>query len=157
MESIIVTCPDHLDRVPLHDAWFDSDEVVHDPSARTLTLRFAQEPGPTDGVPEPQLVRKARLSTEQRVAFLDWLLVIHNVGEVRAQDGWADMGMLEGLTFDSEQREVSIASNGVMRVTIETLHLEAHVSAERIRWMRRKVGLLGLTSDSPWPTSGDVA
>ena len=151
-----MTSPDDLDRVPLYDAWFDSDEVVHDPILRILTLRFAQEPGPADEVPESQLVRKARLSREHRVAFLDWLLVIHNVVEVRAQDGWADMGMLEGLEFDSEHQEVSIASNGVMRVAVETLHLDAYVAAGRIRWMRRKVGLLGLTSDSPWSTSGDA-
>ncbi len=52
MPLIVATTPDQLDDIPIHDAWFDVDSLMHDADARTLTMLFAQDPDHT-----PELCR----------------------------------------------------------------------------------------------------
>jgi hypothetical protein len=59
------TTPAELDLIPVHDAWFDRDDVEYDRAARVLVIPFAQEALQWEeellpsGIPQRQLVREA--------------------------------------------------------------------------------------------------
>jgi hypothetical protein len=150
MRLIVATTREELDRIPVHDAWFDVDEVVQDEAKRTLVLPFAQEPDQTADAPEPQLVRRRRLSNEYRAPLVGWVLTVHNVREVRAKEGWADMGMLLGVAFDAVRRQLTIESNGKLDAVVDALRVEASGGTDVVRWSRRRIGPFGVVSDTPW-------
>lgn len=137
-------------QLPIHDAWFDPDDVVHDEEARTLTLTFAQDPDPSEDAPEPELVRRRRLSTEYRAPLVGWRLTVYGVLAVSYRPGWGDMGMLLDLSCIPTTQTLVLESNGKLELEVDALHVEASGGAEVVAWSRRRVGRFGGVSDTPW-------
>ena len=159
MPLIVATTPDQLDEIPIHDAWFDVGRLVHDKDERTLVLPFAQDPDQTPEAPQPQpdktsdrlqpqLVRKQRLTTEYRAAMVGWQLTVFYVRDVHAKQGWGDMGMLTGLSYDATQGRLTFRSNGKLTVAVDSLRVEASGGTEIAGWSRRRFGRLGGVSDT---------
>lgn len=160
MLRIVATTPDQLHQIPIHDAWFDVDSVVHDKAERTLLVPFAQDPYQTpdslqphpDELPDalqPQLVRKRGRTAEYRAPMGGWLMTVFYVREVQAKEGWADMGMLTDLSFDPSRTRLTIRSNGKLRVVVDALRVEAAGGSDIVGWSRRRVGRFGGVSETP--------
>jgi len=154
MPLIVATTPEQLDDIPIHDAWFDVESLRYDADARTLTVLFVQEPYQTpdalqrhpDEPPEalqPQLVRKHGGSTEYRVPMVGWRLTVFHVREVQAKEGWAAMGMLTDLSFNAAKSQLTIRSNGKLRIVVDALRVEATGGIEVVGWSRRRTGRFG--------------
>jgi hypothetical protein len=150
MGLIVATTPYELDLLPIHDAWFDADDLVHDEQKRRLTIPFMQDPEPSSHAPEPELIRRRRRSIEYRAPLVGWRLTIFNVRAVRASEGWADMGMLVGVSYSGKRRMLTIESNGKLEVVVDALRVEASGGDEVAAWKRRRVGRFGDVSDTPW-------
>lgn len=159
MPLIVATTPGQLDDIPIHDAWFDVDSLTHDADARTLTVLFAQDPYQTpdalqphpDEPPEalqPQLVRKHGRSTQYRVPMVGWRLTVFHVREVQAKEGWAAMGMLTDLSFNAARSQLTIRSNGKLRIVVDALRVEATGGIDVVGWTRRRTGRFGGVSDT---------
>ena len=136
MLRIVASTPDQLHEIPIHDAWFDVDRLVHDKAERTLLVPFAQDPYQTpdalqphpDELPDalqPQLVRKQGRAAEYRAPMVGWLMTVSYVREIQAKDGWANMGKLTGLSFDPAKNRLTIRSNGKLRAVVDALRVQA--------------------------------
>lgn len=159
MLRIVATTPDQLDEIPIHDAWFDVDRLVHDKAERTLLVPFAQDPYQTpdalqphpDELPDalrPQLVRRRGRAVEYRAPTVGWLMTVSYVRAVQARKCWADMGMLTGLSFDPARTRLTIRSNGKLRVVVDALRVEAAGGTEIVGWSPHRVGRIGGVSET---------
>ncbi len=159
MLRIVATTPDQLYEIPIHDAYFDVDRLVHNKAERTLVVPFAQDPYQTpdslqpnpDELPDalqPQLVREQGRAAEYRAPKVGWLMTVFYVREVQAKEGWADMGMLTDLSFDPAKSRLTIRSNGKLRAVVDALRVEASGGTEIVGWSRRRVGRFGGISDA---------
>lgn len=154
MLRIVATTPDQLNEFPIDDAWFDVDRLVHDKAERRFLVPFAQDPYQTldslqphdgelpDGL-QPQLVREEGRPAEHRAPMVGWLMTVFYVREVQAKEGWADMGMLTGLSFDPAKSRLTIRSNGKLTAVVDALRVEASGGTEIVGWSRRRVGRFG--------------
>lgn len=75
--------------------------------------------------------------------MVGWLMTVFYVREVQAKEGWADMGMLTGLSFDPARSRLTIRSNGKLRAVVDALRVEASGGTEIVGWSRRRVGRFG--------------
>ena len=143
--------------MPVHDAWFDADDVRYEPDEQTVVVPFAQEAFqwenelPPSGVPQREFVRESRWYAEYRVPFLASYLVIRNAVSIDAPSGWGEMGNLFGVRFDAETSEVVVESNETMGVGVTELAVEARITRDVARFIRRRVfKVLGAEHDTPW-------
>lgn len=150
MRVIVAHHPDELAQLPIHDAWFDPADLVHDEQARTLTLTFAQDPDQSEGAPQPELISKRRLSTEYRAPLVGWRLPVSGVRAVRHRPAWGDMGMLLDLSYIPAAKTLVLESNGKLELEVDALHVEASGGEEVVAWSRRRVSRFGGISDTRW-------
>jgi hypothetical protein len=147
---IRATEADQLAAMPIHDAWFEPDDVVHDLDSRTVTVPFAQHPESASDAPPRELVRKGRWSSVYRTPLLGWKLVIYNVLRVRHDHGWGDCRMLFDLHYGPISKTLIIESNGSMQLEVESLQVEASGGEEVVMWSRLRVGRFGDETEHPW-------
>lgn len=157
MRCYRATTPAELDLLPVHDGWFDPDDVRYEPAERVVVVPFLQEALqweddlPPPDVPQREFIRESTWYREYRVPLLAACLTVRNAVAVDASDHWGGMGMLQWVEFDSEAGQVVVDSDGAMRVTVTALEVEARITHEIARLRRLRVGkLLGWESDAPW-------
>jgi hypothetical protein len=144
----IIETPDELEGLPIWDAWFDPRELRHQTAERIVVFSFAVGPSDSELAARSTLTRLGRLGREYQTAFEGWTVTIRHVEDVRAADGWADMGVLTGVGYEPATREIVLESNDACRIRVERLRVEAIDTGPR--YMRRRVDVLGLTTYR-WP------
>jgi hypothetical protein len=150
MRRLSATTAEELGEIAsaIRDAYLEAEDLEYDEHAERIVVRFAQEAGPREDLPQKQVVRRPWLFTEYHVPFMRGTLTINHVTDLDAPEGWDDMGMLVGVDFDAERSRVSLYSNDPLRATVERLSVTAEVAGDVAFYVRRRVYPFGLVADS---------
>jgi hypothetical protein len=153
-QHLTVTSRAELGRITLviHDAYFDSGAIVHDEQAARLVIPFEQEHVDWTGEPPWEHVRTTWLYDEYRVPFMTGRLTIHHVTGIESDRDWAGDGpeQLVSMDYDEARGRVTVDAWSKLRVTVERLEVEAHLTDEMTRLMRRRTyRFLRAESDRP--------
>ena len=129
-KRLSATTPGGLEEIDalIHDAHFDSSDIVHDETAGTLTIPFAQEDQDWEGDEPPwELLRQTRWYDEHRVPFYAGRLTVHNVTAVELP-GFEDTWMLVGIRYDAAPGRVRIDALDRIDAYVTRLHVEAELT-----------------------------
>lgn len=151
MRRQTATTAEELRELPVHDAGFEPEDVVHDPAQRTVVVPFAQELGAWDPAADYEIVRRTRWTTRYRVALMTCRLTIRNVTAVRPDDAWDVGGHLLDVDFDPVRSEVLVIGTGVLAVQVTEIDVEATMSGDVALYLQRDEGPLGMQRDKRWP------
>ena len=150
-KRLTATTPDALEEIEalIHDAHFDSADIVHDESAGTLTIPFAQEDEDWEGDEPPwELLRQTRWYDEHRVPFYAGRLTVHHVTAVDLP-GFEDIWMLVGIRYDAGPGRVRINALDQIDAHVERLRVEAELTGTvALNIRRRSYRLLNAERDT---------
>lgn len=144
----------------IHDAYFEFDDVSHDPVARELSVPFAQQwdwpPLNSDPAwreaPRPALISKTWRYTEERVPFMRGALRVRAVQSVVLDPEAGDAAMLLGVEYDQTSRRLTIDGvSGNLAAVVERLQVTAELWPDDIAlYVRRRRGPVGESETPLW-------
>ena len=140
--TLSATTADELEPITIavHDSYFEPDDVVHDLTAGTFMIPFAQEAvqWEDESLPQPVELRRTWLFTEERVPFMAAELTIHHVTSVE-DDDWLDFPMLVAVRYDERRGTVEVSTtSGRLKLAVERLHVTARTGHEVVKNVRRR-------------------